>query len=380
MNAPSEPRADAFSLGRGAPGILLAHAARAHTGRGSWEQAHDWAKIMVAAAVPAGDRAGLYEGAPAVAFALHVADHPAYASALDTVHEATVSLIERRLNNTEVRMHTGNLPELREFDLISGLTGLGTYLLTVCPDHRLLPEVLAYLVRLTQPMDTEHGPAPGWWTLNAPTDHPDPAHPNGHGNLGLAHGITGPLALLATTHLAGITTPDQSQAMRRILDWLDTWNQNPDRSWWPEWVTTPFPATADRPQRGRPSWCYGAPGIAWAHHLAGRALGDRDRQIQAEHALLAAADLKQTGLLTEPGLCHGRTGLQLILNRIAEHALLPELRSLTPLPPATTAAPTPGLLDGQAGIDLARTGPTTWANCLLLGPTPVLQRTPTPAS
>lgn len=380
MTTTETPREDPFSLGRGTPGILLAHATLAHTGRGSWEQAHVWAKAMVASPVPAGDRAGLFEGAPAVAFALYVADHPAYAPALDTVHQATLDLIARRLNDAEARMRAGALPELREYDLISGLTGLGVYLLTVCPDHRLLTEVLSYLVRLTQPVDTAHGPVPGWWTPNAPTDHPDPVFPHGHGNLGLAHGVSGPLALLATTHLAGIIVPDHQQALGRILTWLDTWNQCPQRPWWPEWVITPSPTAGDRPQRGRPSWCYGAPGIAWAHHLAGRTLGDQGRQIQAERALLTATEPTQVERLTGPGLCHGHAGLQLILGRSAEHALLPELRNLAPLPSPTAAAPSPGLLDGQAGIDLARTGPTTWANCLLLGPTPVSQRTSTPTS
>lgn len=381
MTVPDTTPPDAwwpFSLGRGAPGILLAHAARAHIDQSSWEQTHTWAQRMVATPVPAGDRSGLFEGAPAVAFALHIANHPAYAPALATVDRASLHLIEQRLETAHQRLTNGALPALGEFDLINGLTGLGVYLLTLHFSSPLLRDVLAYLVRLTLPIQTLHGPFPGWWTPHSPADHPSPEFAGGHGNLGMAHGITGPLTLLSTTHLSGITVPGQLDAIIRVLDWLDTWQQEQgDSAWWPEWVTYPehTPGAPHRHHPGRPSWCYGTPGISWAQHLAGRALDNASRRQKAELALYGCAtDSIQQEQLTAPGLCHGQAGLDLILARITEHAELPQLRDLTPGPDIVTAAPTPGLLEGQAGLDLTRTDSTTWANCLLLGRTPVPQR------
>ncbi|MFW5421039.1 lanthionine synthetase C family protein [Nocardiopsis sp. CNT-189] len=355
----------AFSLGRGAPGILLAHAARAREHGKPWEAAHTWAKAMVAAPVPATGHSGLFDGAPAVAYALHTAAHPAYAPALEVVDHATLLLVEQRLGAAHARIDRGEPPELREFDLIGGLTGLGAYLLAAHPTGALLQDVLAYLVRLTRPLSAPHGDAPGWWTPHSPANLPDPAFPGGHTNLGLAHGAAGPLALLATAALARIEVPGGREAMRRILVFYDAHRNTAPAVWWPEWVA------GNRPQQhpGRPSWCYGAPGIAWSHHLAARALGDRARQFDAEHALLGAA--AQSDRLAQPGLCHGQAGLRLVLTRAAEHALHPHLRSLPPPPPSPSAASGPGLLDGQAGLDLTRAADTTWANCLLLGRTPV---------
>lgn len=366
----SDPRW-ACSLGRGAPGILLAHAARAQTGQESWQEAHAWAQTMVAAPVPATEHSGLFEGAPAVAFALATAAHPAYAPALDAVDRATLRLTEQRLEAAQARMRRDALPALREFDLIFGLTGLGVYLLSVHPSSALLRDVLAYLVEITHPVTTPGGDIPGWWTPNSPADHPDAGFPAGHANLGLAHGAAGPLGLLATAALSGIEVRGGSEAMNRILAVYDTWRRDEPTVWWPEWV-----GEGPHPQQhpGRPSWCYGAAGIAWTHHLAGRALGDRDRQLGAEHALLATADARRLTQLTHPGLCHGQAGLRLILDRAADYAVLPQLRARQLPALSPTAAEGPGLLDGQAGLELARAGAATWANCLLLGRTPVHQR------
>jgi len=64
---------------------------------------------------------------------------------------------------------------------------------------------------------------PGWWSGNAPNDQLSPQWPGGHGNLGLAHGIAGPLALLSTAMRRGITVTGQRNAAGRICAWLDQW-------------------------------------------------------------------------------------------------------------------------------------------------------------
>ncbi|MEU1275614.1 lanthionine synthetase LanC family protein [Streptomyces sp. NPDC005799] len=112
--------------------------------------------------------------------------------------------------------------------------------------------------------------------------------PGGHGNFGLAHGITGPLAL-ATALRHGHTAPGQTQAITRICDWLDRWRSGTDsRTWWPDLITRAEHRRGElqRPGPRRPSWCYGTPGIARAQQLAGLALGDSARQRQVEQALV----------------------------------------------------------------------------------------------
>src|SRR5262249_57154253 len=124
----------------------------AHTGRVPWAAVQRWAVAMTRHPVTGSPQAGLYRGAPAVAYALYCAGQPAYAAALAALDTHITALTGRRLRQAHDRIDQGRLPELREFDLISGLTGIGVYLLHRHGDGPLLREVLAYLGRLTPPL------------------------------------------------------------------------------------------------------------------------------------------------------------------------------------------------------------------------------------
>lgn len=195
---------------------------------------------------------------------------------------------EVRLRRAHERIDAEQLPVLREYDLIRGLTGIGAYLLHRHHGGELLHSVLFYLVRLTEPRRIDGDTMPGWWTANAPNDQPSPQLPGGHGNLGMAHGIAGPLALLCTALWHGITVVGQVDAIGRICAWLDQWRTGTGRrAWWPETVsaTDQRAGTVRQTGPGRPSWCYGTPGRARAQQLAGLALADERRQHHAEQAL-----------------------------------------------------------------------------------------------
>ncbi|MFI6027948.1 lanthionine synthetase LanC family protein [Amycolatopsis magusensis] len=57
--------------------------------------------------------------------------------------------------------------------------------------------------------------------------------PGGHGNFGLAHGISGPLALLAHAPRRGIAVDDH-EAVGTICAWLDSWRlDTPGGHRWP---------------------------------------------------------------------------------------------------------------------------------------------------
>lgn len=251
------------SLSNGAAGLALLHIAYAHAGIGDWATAHQWVKAMTRGPVAADPDACLYRGAPAVAFALRTATQPAYAGVLATLDQHITVITRHRLERAHARIDRAELPELREFDLINGLTGIGAYLLQAGHTN-LLREVLAYLVQLTGQITVDGATLPGWWTVNGPSGRPDPRWPGGHANLGMAHGIAGPLALLSAAMIGGITVPGQADAIE-LTDWfLSSWRCGPEISpWWPgmisarEWAN----ATVDQPGPQRPSWCYGTP--AW---------------------------------------------------------------------------------------------------------------------
>lgn len=363
------------SLSGGAAGIALRHIEAARTGAGTWDLANAALRQAVAEGVSIADWASLYHGAPALSFVLHAApDRRGLAEATATVDAGTASVTRARLDSAHARIDRHTRPSLSEYDLIGGLTGLGVALRRN-GHHDLLRDVLTYLVRLTEPING----LPGWWCPTGPhRRQPGPA--GGHSNHGIAHGITGVLALLALTHSDGIMVDGQVNAITLICQWLDRWEQHDDSGgcWWPQIVTAADldhgTISQPHPNRpiSRPSWCYGTPGITRALQLAARALHDHDRQRHAETAFTQCLnDPAQLDLLTDRSLCHGTGGLLATARRVAADALFP----ITPTPAlrlhqqaAAPAAEPPGFLVGSAGATLAAAATTTtsWDACLLL--------------
>lgn len=365
------------SLAHGPLGTALLHIERAHRCTGSWQAVHR----QLAAIGPLIDtgEASLFLGAPAMAYVLHLAaaDTGRYAGALHALDRIVAAHTRRRLDAAHARIESGEPTTFAEYDLLRGLTGLGALLLRRTPESAELKRVLNYLVRLTEPLPQPNGQTlPGWWVRHSPVNLDAPT-PGGHANAGLAHGITGPLALLALAKLRGITVPGHQEAMLRICRWLDRIRHSDHRGTrWPPWVTktTSIPTHPEAP-----SWCYGTPGLARAQQLAALALGDAHRKRMAERALLyCLADPLQLDQLTDRGLCHGVGGLLRVVQRIAEDADKPDTftnhltqlreRFLTAGPPTET-----GFLEGTAGAVLAfqdaeaGTAPANdWDACLLL--------------
>lgn len=386
------------SLANGAAGIALLHAAYAAAGVGDRATVHRWVAAMTRAPVAAHSDASLFQGAPAVAFALrsiqHTHGHVAYAGPLATLDRHIATLTRRRLDQAHQRLDRGRFPRLREFDLINGLTGIGVYLLEA--DHtELARDVLIYLVRLTEPIVVDGHSWPGWWTRHGPADQPSPNWPGGHANLGLAHGIGGVLALLAAAIRCGITVVGQVDAIECIDNWLDDWCcGNPYRPWWPgtvsaaEWTS----GRLTRPGPQRPSWCYGTPGLVRARQLAALALNNTRRRQQAETVLASCiTDDTQLAQLRDCSLCHGWAGLVHITEQVAADAapatpladLLPQLRARWhdhADQRHRRVSGRHGMLEGAAGIALTqhtfdrdKSPPGRWDACLLTT-SPRLQR------
>lgn len=384
MTATTHAAARADSLGEGAAGIALLHIERARAGTGTWAAAHHWASEMLRHPTTAHpDIAGLYRGAPAVAYVLRHTRRNDAAATLNQLDRHVDDLIRSRLRRAHQRIDQGQPATVAEYDLISGLTGLGVYLLQRAPDGELLREVLAYLARLTCPLHLGGEPMPGWWcTQPGPTGRRAPES-GGFVDCGLAHGIAGPLALLATAMRRDVTVTGHTDAMHRILAFLDHRRGAAGRRcWWPERINHAEWRTGDLAQHRppRPSWCYGTPGIARAQQLAGIALADPQRQHHAEQVLTSCVtDPTQLAQLTDPSLCHGWAGLvhttRCAATDTGAHsdlaATLPRLeRHLDEYLTEHGTAANIGLLDGSTGIHLTRHHPyppakPPWDACLL---------------
>lgn len=375
-------------LGRGAAGTALARIATARITGLPPQTTAPWIRAMTAAPVTANESASLFYGAPAVAFVLHTGAHPAYAAMLAALDEHINDLTALKLAAAHERIDRGELTRPSEYDLISGLTGLGLYHLVRhgSESSGMTAAVLDYLVALSEPVCQRGESLPGWWSGTGPASTPDPAWPVGHLNLGMAHGIAGILALLSGAMRAGIQVEGHAKAVSELCATFDRYSQGSSASlWWPAMISLGeySHGIANSRRQARPSWCYGTPGQARAQQLAGLALGDQERMRVAEHALAGCVlDRQVASLLTDASLCHGWAGVVQTFWRATSDALSPQ-----PLKTALRTAQrgmedhlaragppaSGGLLEGTSGImlaqnDLPRTGGELpwWDACLLL--------------
>jgi lantibiotic biosynthesis protein len=370
------------SLARGPVGAALLHVERAWIGSGSWGTAQAHIRHVMAGPVDAAEHAGLYYGAPALAFLLHTAAdrHPRYRTAAVTLDEHVLRLARRRLASATRRIERDEPATFAEYDLFYGLTGIGALLLRHHLESDVLAGILRYVVSLTQLRYQDGVEVPGWWVAHDP-DEILPT-PGGHANFGMAHGAAGLLALLALATIRGREVDGQHDAIATLTGWFDRWRQDSaDGPWWPQWITRGELRTG-RPTQvapSRPSWCYGTVGISRALQLAALATTDPRRQDAAEDALAASLTDTQLDRITEPGLCHGTAGIYQTTYRAALDARSPAIAQRLPTLAARltrhahSLSDEAGLLTGSAGVSLALettrhiTPPHTgWDACLLI--------------
>jgi hypothetical protein len=208
------------------------------------------------------------------------------------------------------------------FDLITGVSGIGAYLLARCGQEHVdgaLDMLLRTLVDLTRASGPD---PPRWFTpVELMFDETTAAmYPDGHLNCGLAHGIPGPLALMALAHTGGVQVRGMRDAIASIAAWLcdnradDAWGIN-----WPTMIAlAPDAATPPTPQPSRAAWCYGSPGVARALWLAGTALEDDQLMAFASEAMQAVYRRPlHARQIDSPTFCHGVAGLLHVTLRFA---------------------------------------------------------------
>lgn len=276
------------------------------------------------------------------------------------------------------------------YDAINGLAGVGRVLLAaLTAGHDTAePGLLAALETLTAMIGARHGNRPGWW-LPA-SEHPSAVtvHPSGAATTGMAHGIAGPLALLATAHAAGWSVAGQRAAIQSAAHWLLRWRADAAHSWAPYVTGDELDSDTAQPTPGRrDAWCYGAPGISRALILAGSALAD-PQLTTAGVAAIASLSERPADLwdVEGPALCHGYAGVPQIATTshcdTGDSAVAAVAKAFTPqltfaLRHLDNGVPSdePGLLTGAAGVALALADhgqlpappvPARWDSILLL--------------
>jgi hypothetical protein len=383
------------TIAQGQAGLAVLYAAMdaSQPGRG-WDRV---GHAALAGAASAAERArridgSLYTGLAGLGFAavMLAAGRPRYDRFLTAVDRALLPVVAAEIRHLD--REPGGCA-VRQFDLISGLSGVGAYLLArrEVPDAAgALRDLLCCLARL---LDADRTP-PRWHT---PADHLDQDqrgwYPDGNLNCGLAHGLPGPLALLAISLRAGVVTDGTVEAARGAARWLA--EHRLDDQWGPNWPNAlPLaPVEGQPPAPARASWCYGSPGIARALWLTGEALDDDPSRELAVAAMRAAlARPPELRGLSSPTFCHGSAGLLRITTRFATDTGLPDLAQAAAalaadllggfepgsilgyrdVEPGGVRVDQPGLLSGAPGVALALLGAAAaagpdWDRLFLLG-------------
>ncbi|MHA6616994.1 lanthionine synthetase C family protein [Pseudonocardia sp. DLS-67] len=326
------------SLLLGHPGVALLHATMS-VADPSWAAATH--AHLAAAASGAG--ADLVPAA-----VLHGSVHGGYPKLLRTLAHAVSAACEERVA-AQARRAAEDGPGLAvsDYDVVSGLAGTGRLLLALGDERsaEALHTTLGHLVACTRPVAAPGGPVPGWWCRAD-----DPAeYPHGYLDVGLAHGIAGPLALMAVAHERGHRVEGMPDAMRVIADWLLRRAVADEAGpLWPSRIGFAQEAGDEPlvPGAAKAAWCYGTAGVARALHLAGTVLGDAQLCAVAVAALRGAAlrPWSETGLVG-PTICHGAAGLLQVVLRVTERDPDPVLLSVV------------GLLAQRVLYDFDRTAP-----------------------
>jgi hypothetical protein len=198
-----------------------------------------------------------------------------------------------------------------DYDVINGLAGIGSYALGRQDDSQarsVLAMIIERFLFLSQWSDRTRGHLRFFIPPHcAPHTTFRENYPEGATDLGFAHGLPGPLAFLSLAWLHGVRQAGLREAIEQLGHWLYTYRlEAPGGVCWPAAV----PQNLQLPAAGRPAWCYGTAGVAWALWLAGQALQDNCWQACAIQAMETVShEIVVEHKLTSPMLCHGIAGV-----------------------------------------------------------------------
>ena len=225
-----------------------------------------------------------------------------------------------------------NSEDLRplDFDVIYGLSGILQYLLEIDDgeNEELIESSVKWLCNLTEPVDFgEKYQLPGWFikSNNVVGEQEKKYFSTGQINYGMAHGITGVLAILLKVYKRNILRENVFNAMRRIVQELEkTIRHFPDTKigYFPEIVAPKeyIEHSFFVHKKGRMSWCYGSVTIYYILYLYYRSMNNITRCSEIISNLIEIAKKgNECWKLESPIVCHGYAGTAHIFKNLYIH-------------------------------------------------------------
>ncbi|MGG1643113.1 lanthionine synthetase C family protein [Paenibacillus sp. NRS-1782] len=272
--------------------------------------------------------ASLYSGLSGILLAIHSLSRKGirYQGMLDSLASWYEEIVSHKLTQYREEWENGRL-QMSQYDTISGFAGIGriTMLFLNRPGMHLIWEQTIELFQIMCGEKNTSGYTLPAWHISPEYQFQEGEklqYPQGNFNLGISHGVAGPLAFLSLSALHGAGAPLLKNDIHSLAQFINHWRiEEKEGMIWPgrvsfeEWMGDCL--LPDSTQRYRDSWCYGVPGIARSIWLAGQAVHNEE---WIETGLRAYLDIEKrlyrNGGLTSATLCHGVGGLLQLVQRM----------------------------------------------------------------
>lgn len=202
---------------------------------------------------------------------------------------------------------------IHAYDAIQGLSGILNYFMLTEQNRSFfeneINEILDFFIGLSQDELIEDKKITKWLITpeNLFLEEERMRFPDGVINLGLSHGISGPLVVMSSALQKGIKRSGLSEAVQYLADILIS-SKNTQSDTWPGMIDINDFINSQRYEYDyRDAWCYGRPGVAFALLKAGLALDNKNYYSVAVEAMKKGIE-NEKGVIS-PTFCHGYSGL-----------------------------------------------------------------------
>ncbi|MGZ1529334.1 lanthionine synthetase C family protein [Staphylococcus argenteus] len=258
----------------------------------------------------------LFGGLSGIAFSMDIASQNGrnYQKILNNIDDVIVNEIESDIN----QILQEPLNPLN-YDSISGLAGIGRYLLNRIDvsdkNVKALKSILTYFKNIQYSQNSWVVPQESQF-LESDKNY----FTQGNINLGLAHGVLGPMSLFALCMIKGITIENHQQILKDMYKYImDEKFSSNDR-----WLQR-YDLISERNHFNyiRNGWCYGNTGVMTTLFLIGQALQDDEIIQMSKKVMLQVVNDKEKNLIS-PTVCHGLSSQILMLTNMNLHFELNE--------------------------------------------------------